>query len=494
MPDTLDPSAIIIRDRQRKKLTNIDEHFVNSVKTRLIHPIVIRRDPDTNDPVLVVGGRRLEALKRAQVNPLINNTHFRFFEDLTPEEARVVELEENVKREDLPWRDQVAAVGELHEHFRGTNEKWNTAKTAERLNITRRWTTYVLRVYQNIDSPLISDASSIRHAVSILQVAAERHTAQLTTKISEIFKEKIFVTKNQEPETKAPETEAPATEIEVEYEAEVKAPEAKAPTPTPIPAPTSNPSPPVPTPSAPPTAPAHLPATHTIINEDFIKWIAVYNGPKFNLIHCDFPYDIRYDSYGQSSTSTSVDYDFTGFWPLVDALVEHIDNILSYSSHIMFWFSMKFYQETKTRLEKIDGLQVHDHPFIWTKSDNMGIIPWRDNRFPRRIYETAFLCTRNKRPLVKSISNACHMPTVSHPIHPSQKPEPVLRYFFSGLIDQTTDLLDPTCGSGSSIRAAEDSGARRALGLELDKTYADSAESATINARNLRTLHRIAAQ
>lgn len=206
-----------------------------------------------------------------------------------------------------------------------------------------------------------------------------------------------------------------------------------------------------------------------------------YTGPKFNLIHCDFPYDIRYDSYAKSITSTQDDYDFSGFWPLADALVENIDKIFSYSGHIMFWFSMKFYSETKRKLEEIPGLFVHDHPLVWLKSDNTGIIPGRDNAFPRRIYETAFLCTRGRKPLVKSLANAYAAPTARDPIHPSQKPEPVLRFFFGALVDVTTDFLDPTAGSGSSVRAAESCKARRSVGIELNEAYAKAAESACQN-------------
>jgi len=39
-------------------------------------------------------------------------------------------------------------------------------------------------------------------------------------------------------------------------------------------------------------------------------------------------------------------------------------------------------------------------------------------------------------------------------------------------VDENTTLLDPTCGSGSALRAAESLGARHVLGLEKDEEYA----------------------
>ena len=43
-------------------------------------------------------------------------------------------------------------------------------------------------------------------------------------------------------------------------------------------------------------------------------------------------------------------------------------------------------------------------------------------------------------------------------------------------MDETTSILDPTCGSGSAIRAARSLGASELLGIELNSEFADRAE------------------
>ena len=88
------------------------------------------------------------------------------------------------------------------------------------------------------------------------------------------------------------------------------------------------------------------------------------------------------------------------------------------------------------------------------------------------------------------IDNVKSAPRSSNAIHPSQKPEPVLRHFFEAVVDSTTDMLDPTCGSGSALRAGEDVGARSVLGLELNPEFAKAANAATVNARLLRKAAR----
>jgi DNA modification methylase len=67
----------------------------------------------------------------------------------------------------------------------------------------------------------------------------------------------------------------------------------------------------------------------------------------------------------------------------------------------------------------------------------------------------------------------------------------MLRHFFSMFVDETTTMLDPTCGSGASLRAAEDLGAKLVVGLELDPNYAKSANQRTLQARILRQAGKI---
>ena len=59
----------------------------------------------------------------------------------------------------------------------------------------------------------------------------------------------------------------------------------------------------------------------------------------------------------------------------------------------------------------------------------------------------------------------------------SVKPQSMLQHFLSMLVDGTSAILDPTCGSGSSIRAAQALGAASALGLELNPSFATTAQN-----------------
>jgi hypothetical protein len=225
-----------------------------------------------------------------------------------------------------------------------------------------------------------------------------------------------------------------------------------------------------------------------ILLEDFTKWAPIYQGPKFNFIHCDFPYGIDFDKGGDMSGKNSMSLYKDSpdiYWDLCHVLCQNLDNIMSTSGHLMFWYSMHYHQETLDFFAKhAPSLVFNPFPLIWMKSDNVGLLP-DPKRGPRRIYETCLIASREDRPIVKAVSNAYSAPT-DRQYHPSTKPEPVLRYFFQMFVDQSTRVLDPTCGSGSSLRAAESMGAESVLGFEREPEHHESALQAYRKFRILR--------
>jgi ParB family chromosome partitioning protein len=211
--------------------------------------------------------------------------------------------------------------------------------------------------------------------------------------------------------------------------------------------------------------------TGPIIHADFIEWSATYDGPKFNLIHCDFPYGIDSNESGQNPSGYS-DSEET-YWNLFKALSVNLDNFCATSAHLVFWFSPKFYCRTWEMLKFLDGFKFDENPLIWMKDDQRGIVPDRHHR-PRRLYEMAFFGWRNDRSLVRVKNNIVAAPT-ERERHPHEKSEAALEYFFGMVVDEHTVLLDPTCGSGSAVKVGKRLGAARVLGIEKDKEYFNGA-------------------
>jgi ParB/RepB/Spo0J family partition protein len=453
----LNPKSITVeRDsRQRRSLDDISDLKQSIATLKQINPIIVRQG-EGGTTVLVAGERRLRACAELNID-----VEVKFWEDLSAYEAREIELEENIKRSDLPWRDYAKAVADLHAIRLTQDETWTAEKTSKRLSLDLPWVYIILHVNKNLNSKMLEDAQGIRHAYSLLQRASERRSAAVVGELAAAGASAFG--------SEAAPAAGPVSEVGEAGRATLGAvgtdgngiipPDNEVVLPPPAPPP--------------------------IANTSFLTWAKAYTGPKFNLIHCDFPFGIKFTGgYGQEEDSIKYESTEDDYWTLVDCLCANTDRLASYSSHLVFWFSMSFYTETCRRL-RAAGWKVQDHPLVWYKSDGQGIIPGR-NEYPRRVYETALLASRGSRPLVKMVDNCYACPRAANAIHPSTKPEPMLRHFFNAVVDSTTDLLDPTCGSGGALRAAEDVGARSVLGLEIDADFAKAANAATLNARAMR--------
>lgn len=214
-----------------------------------------------------------------------------------------------------------------------------------------------------------------------------------------------------------------------------------------------------------------------VIVGDFNEWAPTYNGPKFNVIHCDFPYGINaHKSEGQDS-AFKVAYDDSPdiYWTLFKTLSVHLDNFCAESAHIIFWFSPTFYSPTWELLKLLEGFQFDEHPLIWSRG-NEGIAPDPQRR-PRRTYDMAFFGWRNDRKIVRMKNNLFVAPT-EREIHPHEKSQAALEHFLEMCVDGQTRLFDPTCGSGSALRAAMALGANSVFGLERDEEFVADARRA----------------
>lgn len=445
-------------DRQRKVIDTSD--LDPSIRTLgVLHPIIVDRDLN-----LIAGERRWTSSAKVGLPDI----PVRFVDELSKLERKRIELEENVKRLNLPWREEVQAIGEIHGIYLELEPDWDQKKTAQDIGMDPGNISRLLRVYRDLGSPKIASAESLASAFNILARFDERKLANVVNDLIDIGDE-IFDEPQPMPPVPldSPSTGNPAGGKPLAFP--------------------SKPSFPAPIPPARPKFP------DSIIQADFHEWISTYRGPTFNFIHCDFPYGVNVfggDQSGRTRQDTYSD-DKDVYWNLIETFCKNIDKFMSASAHLMFWLSNDISIMGKTIAEfrrLAPDLVFSSAPLYWTKTDNVGIIP-DAKRGPRRIVETALFASREDRLIVRPTNNWYGAPTdKAH--HTSTKPEPVLRYFFGMFVDENTTIFDPTCGSGSALRAAESLGARTVLGLERDKEHWQSATDALRNFRVLREANR----
>ena len=105
---------------------------------------------------------------------------------------------------------------------------------------------------------------------------------------------------------------------------------------------------------------------------------------------------------------------------------------------------------------------------VWDKRDGMGSnnfadveVAWDSARGPSRLI-------RHKQ--LGMIADLGDMPRV----HPTQKPQSVMRWIVDQCTEQSDAVCDPFMGSGTTLRAAMDLG-RKAIGIEVDERYCEIA-------------------
>lgn len=409
----------IAPDRQRRELTGIEELADSIRKIGLIHPIVL-----TPEGVLVAGERRL----RAHEHMGMTHVMVQFTNELPQDELEAIELEENIKRKSLAWKEEVAAVSRIHALRAAQDSEWTADDTADLLSVSPSFISKYLKVNEYIlkGEELVVNSDNLVTAYNIClrkdQRAEEATNNEIDSAIDDILAKPMSV--NPVPKRAEGSDKLPMPE------------------------------------------PKQKPVPYLLA--DFREWAKQpYAGQKINFLHCDFPYGINYDKHNGGATGLLGKYADTPelYLECLRALKTIMADRVADSAHLMFWLSARHEIIHQSRLALEDmGWKVNPVPLIWHRSDNSGILP-DPQRGPRQVYEVCLFGSRGDRKIVQAVSNLFAHPKTKE-VHASEKPIAMLQHFFRMFVDESTVMLDPTMGSGNSILAAEESGAKSVLGLE----------------------------
>jgi site-specific DNA-methyltransferase (adenine-specific) len=123
------------------------------------------------------------------------------------------------------------------------------------------------------------------------------------------------------------------------------------------------------------------------------------------------------------------------------------------------------------------GWTVFRRPLIWMKSESEGLAPW-GGQGPRITTEFIFYATKGQRGLNASPVDVFDDRRVSRETrtHAAEKPVSLLKALINCASLPGDRILDPCCGSGSTLVAAKEL-QRQALGIEKDLDYYNTALS-----------------
>ena len=476
MSEFLEERLIRIKpERQRKDLGDLAGLKRSIDELGIINPIVVEENLEEPGTFWVIAGeRRLTAFRALMAeNPTFQQTKVpvRFFSNLDEATRQMIELEENIKRKDLTWQENVAAIMKVKE-LKGID---TGEELAFYLGVSPSHITRVISAWNMRDNEKVWGAENLSAAYTICKRESARifgsATSDLNFMIQNFLGEEEDGQDNREGKTGTSSQGTQSGGISAPANADLTKNRIRQGTDGGTGEDIQDD-----TGGIHPLEKSVLYPKFAIQTGDFLAWAESYKGPAFNLLHLDFPYGINHDRSKQGNTKNFGTYSDTEdiYKTLVRGLLENQDHLIASSAHCICWLSLRFAEWTRKEFEKA-GWSCHLQPFIWHKSDNKGIIA--DTMCGmRNVGEYALIFNRGRRPVIKNISNIFPSPTTKT-FHASEKPLPVLEYLFSAFCDEHSRVLDPTCGSGTAIQTALKMGAEEALGIELDEEFAEKAKT-----------------
>ena len=144
---------VIVEKRARTEFDPVLlEDLAQSLLTKgQLQPIVI-----TATSTLIAGERRLRAAKilRDRGHTSWDTIWYSQQSSATEADSLILELEENFRRDDLPWQDQAKCIARLHDLYLTKRHKWEKVQTAAKLGVAPSHITKMLNLASKLNAEL----------------------------------------------------------------------------------------------------------------------------------------------------------------------------------------------------------------------------------------------------------------------------------------------------------------------------------------------------
>jgi site-specific DNA-methyltransferase (adenine-specific) len=408
--------------RARKDFSLVPQLAESITVNGLINPIAVEATPDGNFS-LCSGETRLRAmlLLGAIRIPCVR------FDEMTPVQRKMHEIEENVRRQDMSWQERAEAIASLDEtkkevfgesKHEAKGKGWNQEKTAELLNVSVGTVSSQISLAKTFrERPDLKTATKDLPMTSAIRVIQRRLEDEKLQRLHEkgLIKTStnLFLGKAQD-------------------------------------------------------------YLRTLKNESVHL---IVTDPPFGIPVLD---DLEGDSRGESQTYTSLlapedNSTIEDLSRLFCELSPELFRVLAPGSHIYCFFAFESLRLIQDALSS-SGFVFSSVPLIWDKMRTT--TPFRGYEYSA-CYEPilfGFKPPRTRRLSTASSSILKFKPVESKEKgHPFEKPIELLSFLIEESSQRGEVVLDPFAGSGSTLLAASKTG-RTGLGSELNKDHWNRAQ------------------
>jgi DNA modification methylase len=420
-----------VRKRQRSAM---NPTALNDLKEKialrgLLHPPVFWQDPTTLRWILTAGERRYRAIQLLHSEnkelrcdgQIIPKDHIPItrLSDFVDEISRFEsELDENVLREDLSWPDRVRAYADLH----------------------------AMRKLQNPAQTLLDTGKEIiSRGVIMAEKASEGEVSQAVVIAAHLDNPKIASARN------------PAEAVQLIYKMEEEKVMA----------------------ALIGRQLAQLPATPTLKlrHGDLLEILPKLDPDFVDLIIADPPYGLGAGGSGfRQRTVHHHNYEDTpdNAKRIAQCILTEGFRVTKPRANLFMFCDIDLFDWLKLSASNM-GWSPFRRPLIWQKSESEGLAPW-GAQGPRITTEFIFYATKGRRGLHASPIDVFNIRRVSRAerLHAAEKPVELLSRLISCASLPGDFILDPCCGSGSTLVACRET-KRQGLGIESDLDYYNTA-------------------
>lgn len=396
-------SDIKVGSRFRKDFGDIESLATSISSKGLLHPIIV-----DNKKGLIAGERRLQAHKMLGLEEI----EVKYLKDIDDVTRKEIEIEENLKRKDFTWQEEVLAKATLDTIKRqqyggavkGQVGGWGLRETGE---------------------------------------AVGQSTATISQDIT------LAKALEQFPELRKYKTkDAAFKELQKTRERLVRGELAKR---------------------------SRIKVDTSIIKHiDALAGLKELDTESVDLGLTDPPFGVNLDVSGKINITWSEVYNDDAYAVLekIRLVMKEYYRVLKPNTHMYVFFGTQHYTQMLQMLMDAK-FEVNPIPMIWNKTTGgSGVSPtcWVV------AYESCFHCMKGRRTLIKATSDVLtynRMPSQSK-IHPCEKPRALLRRIIEASCEPGELVVDAYAGSSSTLLAALECN-RNALGFEISEQHYDNA-------------------
>jgi site-specific DNA-methyltransferase (adenine-specific) len=410
---------VVINDRIRKDLGNIDE-LTNSIREfGLIQPLVLYQPKpmevptkaeglpynENGKPELCAGGRRLTALKRLGIKELIHGQHYIWRDEEDAYRRKATELEENLRRQELSWQETVNAKAELLQLMQAIHGVATSGGRTRAELVGGESSGFGVRKLASMLGESVGQTSKDLQIANAIRALPQLRGAD--TKESAFRQLNILG--------------AVATMAKAAAVHKVNNPGAQA---------------------------------WTLYEGDFRDHVKKVPNETVDLVYSDLPFGVDLSKMSKHSGGV---VDYTDTRDTVVSCIEAIANesfrTLRTDRYAIFWFGFNYYSDLVAGLERA-GFGVVPVPIVWTKGTRSTENP--NTRYADG-YDAALLAIKGSPVFMRpGKTNVVNIPAITSTdrLQIAQQPVALVKNFIEDTTAEGATVVDFTAGSGTTGVAA----------------------------------------